>query len=175
MGKGVYAFFKTNHGEIICQLYPDRTPLTVANFINLATGRQPYVDLKTNQTVSGNNFYDGLIFHRIIPNFMVQGGDPLGTGRGGPGYRFKDEFHPSLKFDRPGKLAMANSGPNTNGSQFFITHRPTPWLNNKHTIFGHVVYGMNVVNALGRVPKDRNNKPLKDVVLEYVHILRVKD
>jgi peptidyl-prolyl cis-trans isomerase B (cyclophilin B) len=126
------ATFDTAKGKIRIKLHDDKAPKTVANFEKLV----------------GQGFYNGLIFHRVIPNFMIQGGDPEGTGRGGPGYKFADEFHPSLKHDKPGILSMANAGPNTNGSQFFITHEPTPWLDNKHSVFGEVVEGQDVVNKI---------------------------
>jgi peptidyl-prolyl cis-trans isomerase A (cyclophilin A) len=166
---GFYATFKTSMGNITCELYPDKAPLAVKSFVGLATGQQPWLD-----PVSGNvqhkPLYSNTIFHRVIPNFMIQGGDPTGTGRGGPGYRFPDEFNPTLSHDRPGRLSMANSGPNTNGSQFFITQIPTPWLDNHHTIFGQVVDGMGVVTKIVSVERDRNDKPLKDVVLLEVVI-----
>ncbi|MCB0334451.1 MAG: peptidylprolyl isomerase [Bdellovibrionales bacterium] len=128
------ATMDTTKGKIVLALTPDKTPLTVANFVNLAK----------------RGYYDGLTFHRVIPDFMIQGGDPTGTGRGGPGYRFEDEFHPTLKHDRPGILSMANAGPGTNGSQFFITHVPTPWLDGKHTVFGRVLEGQDVVDAIAQ-------------------------
>lgn len=150
------AVIKTNYGDIVLELFIERTPRTVGNFIKLAE----------------KGFYNGMIFHRIIPNFMIQGGDPTGTGRGGPGYTFPDEFHPELRHDKPGIVSMANAGPNTNGSQFFITVEPTPWLNNKHSVFGQVVEGMNVVNKIVNLPRDENAKPLKDVVMKEVIIKR---
>jgi peptidyl-prolyl cis-trans isomerase A (cyclophilin A) len=130
------AIFHTSVGDITCELFPDKAPKTVANFIGLSTGKKDWTNPRNGKTMHDTPLYDETIFHRVIPNFMVQGGDPLGQGVGGPGYSFEDEFDPSLTFDRPGRLAMANSGPGTNGSQFFITDVPTPWLNNHHTIFG---------------------------------------
>lgn len=170
--KGTYAVFKTTLGEIVCKLFPDKAPETVANFVGLAEGTKEYTGPDGKKTKG--KFFDGIIFHRVIPNFMIQGGDPTGTGRGGPGYRFKDEFDPSLKFDKPGILAMANAGPNTNGSQFFITHVPTPFLNNKHTIFGEVIKGQDIVVKIGNVKRDRRDKPLEDVVINNLEIVRVK-
>jgi len=170
---GLYAIFDTSLGKITCQLYENEAPKTVSNFVNLATGKQEWRDLLTGKIIK-TPLYTKTIFHRVIPNFMIQGGDPLGNGTGGPGYRFNDEFNETLTHDRPGRLSMANSGPNTNGSQFFITHRPTPWLDNRHTIFGQVVEGMDIVNKIGNVPRDERDKPLKDVVLKEVIIKRVE-
>ena len=166
---GTYAIFVTSMGDITCLLYPEKAPVTVANFIGLATGSKTWSDPRTGKKMRVP-LYQNQIFHRVIPNFMIQGGDPTGTGRGGPGYRFKDEFHPSLRHDRAGRLSMANSGPNTNGSQFFITHRPTGWLDNRHTIFGQVVDGMKVVYAMGNVKRDKRDKPLKDIILKKIII-----
>jgi peptidyl-prolyl cis-trans isomerase A (cyclophilin A) len=166
---GLYATLKTSMGNITCELFPEQAPLAVKSFVGLATGQQPWLD-----PVSGNvqhrPLYTQTLFHRVIPNFMIQGGDPTGTGRGGPGYQFADEFTPSLSHNRPGRLSMANSGPNTNGSQFFITQVPTPWLDNHHTIFGQVIDGMSIVNNIVNVKRDRNDKPLKDVILLEVEI-----
>lgn len=144
--EGIFATISTNKGDIILQLEYKKTPVTVANFIALAEGKNTFV---TNEKLKGKAFYDGLKFHRVIKDFMIQGGDPSGNGSGGPGYSFKDEFT-DLKFEKGGVLAMANSGPATNGSQFFITHKDTPWLNGKHTIFGHVIQGMDVVNLIAQ-------------------------
>jgi peptidyl-prolyl cis-trans isomerase A (cyclophilin A) len=170
--KGVYAVFNTTMGKIVCKLFPDEAPKTVANFIGLAEGTKEYTG--TDGKKKTGKFYDGTIFHRVIPKFMVQAGDPTGTGRGGPGYKFEDEFHPDRTFDKPGILAMANAGPGTNGSQFFITHVETPWLNNKHTIFGETVEGMDIIMKMGAVKKDRRDKPLEDIVINSLEITRVE-
>lgn len=169
---GLYAIFHTSKGAITCLLYEEEAPKTIDNFVGLANGTKEWSDPKTGQKVK-RRLYDGLIFHRVIPDFMIQGGDPEGTGRGGPGYRFEDEFYPDLKFDKPGRLAMANAGPNTNGSQFFITHVPAPWLDNRHTIFGQVVEGQNLVDQIGGVKKDRSDKPLEDIVIQTLEIKRI--
>jgi peptidyl-prolyl cis-trans isomerase A (cyclophilin A) len=167
------AHFTTNHGTIVVNLFPDQAPKTVENFVGLAEGTKEFVDPSTKQLAT-RPFYDGLVFHRIIADFMLQGGDPLGDGRGGPGYEFEDEFHPDLQFDRPYLLAMANAGPNTNGSQFFITLVATAWLTRKHTIFGEVADDESraVVDAIGAVPTDRFDKPDTPVVIESVRIER---
>jgi len=170
---GLYAIFETTEGDIVVELYEDKAPETVGNFVGLATGEKEYINPKTGQAMK-SKFYDGLTFHRVIPNFMIQGGDPLGTGTGGPGYRFKDEFDKSLRFDGPGYLAMANAGPGTNGSQFFITVAPTPHLNDKHTIFGKVIEGQDVADAISKVPAGRGDKPLEPVVIKQLLIERVK-
>jgi len=170
---GVYAVFETTLGEITCRLFPDKAPKTVENFTGLAQGTREFRDPKTRKNIR-RPFYDGLIFHRVIPKFMIQGGCPLGTGTGDAGYKFADEFSKDLKFDKPGKLAMANAGPNTNGSQFFITVAPTDWLTNHHTIFGEVVRGYDVVEKISNVPRDRNDRPSTPVVMKTVKILEVK-
>lgn len=157
----MYATLKTSLGDIRVELFADKAPKTVANFVGLAEG-----------TKTGKSFYNGTIFHRVIKDFMIQGGDPLGTGMGGPGYQFEDEFDSSLAFDGPGYLAMANSGPNTNGSQFFITTVPTPWLTGKHTIFGKVISGQAVVTQIESVKTGANDRPETPVVLQSVLIER---
>ncbi|HVL89223.1 MAG TPA: peptidylprolyl isomerase [Actinomycetota bacterium] len=165
----MYATFKTSMGDIKCKLFPDHAPKTVENFVGLATGKQTWKDPQTGAQ-KNDPLYDATIFHRVIPEFMIQGGDPMGTGTGGPGYRFEDEVDDGPSFTRAGYLAMANAGPNTNGSQFFITEIPTPWLTGKHTIFGEVVEGMEVVNAIARVERGANDRPREDVVLQTVEI-----
>lgn len=169
---GTYAVFDTSLGKITCKLFEKDAPNTVRNFIELAEGDREWKDRISGKKGPGA-LYNGTIFHRVIPNFMIQGGDPSGTGMGGPGYQFADETKGSLhKFDKPGKLAMANAGPNTNGSQFFITVAPTTWLTGNHTIFGEVVEGQDVVNKITQVQRDRNDKPTKDVVVNSVKIER---
>ena len=165
------ARFQTNQGTIVCELFEIDAPITVKNFVDLAEGNKEFTDPRTGEKKKAP-YYDGTPFRRVIPQFMIQGGDPSGTGRGGPGYQFQDEFKPTLKFDRPGRLAMANAGPNTNGSQFFITEVPTEYLNNKHTIFGQVTEGMEVVKKITGVPRDSSDKPRQPVVIEKVIIER---
>ena len=167
------ATLRTSRGTVKVRLYPDHAPKTVRNFVDLAEGSREWTDPRTRQP--GGKLYDGTIFHRVIPDFMIQGGDPLGTGTGGPGYQFADEFHPDLAFDRPYLLAMANAGPGTNGSQFFITTVPTPWLTRKHTIFGEVIDGSDVVDQISKAERGRNDRPVTDVVLESVTIERDGD
>lgn len=170
---GTYAIFNTTEGNITCRLFEKEAPVTVKNFTDLAEGKREWKDRVSGKGGAGP-LYSGTIFHRVIPNFMIQGGDPSGTGMGDPGYRFQDETKGSpYSFDKPGKLAMANSGPNTNGSQFFITVAATTWLTGKHTIFGEVVEGQDVVDKIGNVPRNRQDRPNKDVVLQSVTIERV--
>jgi peptidyl-prolyl cis-trans isomerase A (cyclophilin A) len=165
-----YATFTTNAGQFKARLISDHAPITVANFVDLAQGKREWKDPNDGQRKTVP-LYDGTVFHRVIPNFMIQGGDPLGTGTGGPGYRFEDETPPGAPgFDKPGLLAMANAGPNTNGSQFFVTVAPTPWLTGKHTIFGEVIEGMDVVNEISELPTDGSDRPNDEVVLEKVAI-----
>jgi peptidyl-prolyl cis-trans isomerase A (cyclophilin A) len=169
---GTYAIFNTSEGTIVCRLFEKDAPKTVANFMDLTEGRREWTHPVTHKK-SNDRLYDGTIFHRVIPNFMIQGGDPAGTGYGGPGYQFEDETRNSPhKFDKAGKLAMANAGPNTNGSQFFITVAPTTWLTGKHTIFGEVVEGQDIVDKIANVPRNRQDKPVNDVVLQSVSIER---
>jgi peptidyl-prolyl cis-trans isomerase A (cyclophilin A) len=167
----LYARLKTNMGDVVVLLFEEKAPKTVANFVELATGVKEWTDPKSRQKVK-RPLYNGTVFHRVIPDFMIQGGDPLGTGTGGPGYRFEDEFHPDLRHAKAGTLSMANAGPNTNGSQFFITHKPTPWLDGKHSVFGEVVKGQEVVSAIANVPRDPRDRPLKEVTLIEVSISR---
>jgi peptidyl-prolyl cis-trans isomerase A (cyclophilin A) len=171
MANTLTATLRTSEGTVRVRLFPDQAPKTVRNFVELAEGSREWTDPRTGQQTSGR-LYDGTVFHRVIPRFMIQGGDPLGTGTGGPGYQFADEFHPDLSFDRPYLLAMANAGPGTNGSQFFITVAPTPHLNGRHTIFGEVVDGSDVIDSISQVQTGRNDRPAKDVVLESVTIER---
>jgi len=170
---GLSAVIETSAGTITLQLFEKEAPKTVANFVDLAEGRKEWTDPKTGKKVK-KPFYDGLIFHRVIPGFMIQGGDPMGNGMGGPGYQFEDEFVPTLKFDKVGRLAMANSGPNTNGSQFFITDGLTEWLNNRHTIFGQVIEGQDVVRKIANLPRDPRDMPTTPIVIKTIRIVRPK-
>ncbi len=166
------AHFTTSEGSFTVRLFDEEAPKTVANFVELAEGTREWTDPKTGQKVK-RPFYDGLIFHRVIGGFMIQGGDPLGTGAGGPGYTFGDELSPKLRHHKVGILSMANSGPNTNGSQFFITLAPTPWLDNKHSVFGEVVEGMEVVKKIGETPTSKpGDRPLKPITVQTIKISR---
>jgi len=171
MTETLTATLTTTQGTITVRLFPDHAPKTVRNFVELAEGGREWTDPRTG-AVTKEKLYDGTIFHRVMSGFMIQGGDPLGTGTGGPGYRFGDEIHPDLRFDKPYLLAMANAGPGTNGSQFFITVGPTPWLNGKHTIFGEVIGGADVVDKISHVRTAPGDRPVTDVVLESVTIQR---
>jgi peptidyl-prolyl cis-trans isomerase A (cyclophilin A) len=159
MANETYAVFDTTEGKFKAKLYGNEAPKTVQNFVDLAEG-----------TKTGKPFYDGLVFHRVIPDFMIQGGCPEGTGRGGPGYKFADEFHPSLKHGKKGLLSMANSGPGTNGSQFFVTVAATPWLDNRHSIFGEVIEGFDIVEKISKAPKDSQDRPKKEVKINKLTI-----
>ena len=167
------ATLHTTAGDIVVDLFPDQAPVTVQNFVNLAEGSKEWRNPSTGQK-SNEPLYDGTVFHRVIDGFMIQGGDPLGSGRGGPGYQFKDEFHPDLRFDRPYLLAMANAGPGTNGSQFFITVGPTPHLNRRHTIFGEIADADSraVVDQIAKTPTDHSDRPREDVTITSVDIAR---
>ena len=167
----VYAEFVTSEGNFTIRLFDQEVPNTVANFVGLAEGTTEWTDPRTNQKVK-QPYYDGIIFHRVIAGFMIQGGDPLGQGYGGPGYKFADEFHPNLRHNKPGMLSMANAGPNTNGGQFFITLGPTPHLDNKHSVFGEVESGMDVVRKIGSTQTGPRDRPVKDVVIQTVKIER---
>jgi len=169
----LYAIFETSMGNITVMLFEKEAPKTVANFIELAEGKKEWRDAK-NGKMTKRPLYSGTIFHRVIPEFMIQGGDPAGNGTGGPGYNFEDEFTPKLRHNAPGRLSMANRGPNTNGSQFFITEVPTPHLDGRHTIFGQVLDGLDLVKKIARVKKGRMDRPLEDVVLKRVVIKRVE-
>ncbi|MBT8289212.1 MAG: peptidylprolyl isomerase [Muriicola sp.] len=168
LGDGIFADIKTTKGDIILKLEHIKTPVTVANFVSLAEGTNPFV----SEQYKEKKYYDGLIFHRVMSDFMIQGGDPTASGSGYPGYRFKDEIVDSLRHDRAGILSMANGGPKTNGSQFFITLKPTPWLDGKHTVFGEVVEGMSVVDSIGNVETGQGDRPGVDVVMNSVEIIR---
>ena len=163
------ATIKTSMGDITVRLFEDRAPRTVANFVALATGK---VEWNDRGQKTSHPLYSGTIIHRVIPEFMIQMGCPLGTGTGSPGYRFGDEIHPSLKHDKPGILSMANAGPSTNGSQFFITEVPTPWLDGRHAVFGEVVDGLELVSKIARVPRDHRDKPRQDVKVERIDVFR---
>jgi peptidyl-prolyl cis-trans isomerase A (cyclophilin A) len=169
-GKPMFALFETNLGNFKVKFYHDKAPKTVENFAGLAEGTKEWTDPNSGGKVK-KPFYDGLIFHRVIDNFMIQGGDPLGTGTGGPGYKFEDEFNPTLKHKK-GVLSMANAGPNTNGSQFFITVADTPWLDGKHTVFGEVVEGMDTIDKIAKVKKGPNDRPVEPVIMKKVTIQR---
>ena len=168
----VHAEFATTEGSFKVRLFDQEVPETVDNFVGLAEGTKEWTHPGTREKMTNTPFYDGIIFHRIIKDFMIQGGDPLGQGIGGPGYKFKDEFHPSLRHSKAGILSMANAGPNTNGSQFFITLGPTPHLDNRHAVFGEVVEGMDIVRRIGSTPTGRQDRPVKDVVINSVKITR---
>jgi len=164
------AVIRTSMGDITVKLFTSKAPKTVANFVGLATGKKDWINPKTSKTVKNIPLYNGTVFHRVIPDFMIQGGDPLGNGTGGPGYQFEDEFKDTDAFDRPGILAMANAGPGTNGSQFFITVKPTPWLNGHHTIFGEVTKGMDVVNKIVSAERDEHDVPKKPIKIKQIKI-----
>ena len=168
---GVYAQFVTSEGPFTVRLFDQEAPKTVENFVGLAEGTKQWKDPRTNQSVT-TPYYDGVIFHRVIDGFMIQSGDPLGQGTGGPGYKFADEFHATLRHSKAGILSMANSGPNTNGGQFFITLGPTPHLDNRHSVFGEVVEGMDVVRRIGSTPTARQDRPVKDIVIQTITIER---
>jgi len=165
----LYANFDTSMGKIVCELFPKQAPITVDNFISLAKGTKEWTDPNTGEKVT-KPLYNGTIFHRVIPDFMVQGGDPLGKGTGGPGYQFVDEFSDDLRFNVVGRLAMANAGPGTNGSQFFITVAETPWLDNHHTIFGQVIKGQDVVDKIANASRGANDRPTQPIILKSVTI-----
>ena len=171
----VYAHFETTLGNFTVKFFDQQAPKTVANFVGLAEGSKTWKHPKTGETKQQTPFYDGIVFHRVISGFVIQGGDPLGQGYGGPGYQFEDEFHPDLRHDRAGLLSMANAGPNTNGSQFFITLGPTPHLDRKHSIFGAVTEGLDVVEKIGHVDTDRQDRPKTPVTINKVRIERRDD
>jgi peptidyl-prolyl cis-trans isomerase A (cyclophilin A) len=173
LNPGTYAHFVTSEGNFTIRLFAAEAPSTVENFVGLIEGTKEWTDPKTNQKVK-RPFYDGLTFHRVIDGFMIQGGCPLGTGTGGPGYRFADEFNPKARHSKEGILSMANAGPNTNGSQFFITLGPTPHLDNRHSVFGEVSEGMDVVRKIGKVKTGGGDKPAKPVTIQSVKVERVK-
>ena len=168
----LYAHFTTSEGNFTARLFEEEAPKTAANFAGLADGSKQWTDPRSGKKTN-DKYYDGTVFHRVIADFMIQGGDPLGQGTGGPGYTFADEFSPRLRHDRPGLLSMANRGPNTGGGQFFITLVPTPWLDNKHAIFGEIVEGMDVVEAIGRTPTSKpGDRPIKPITVQTVTIER---
>jgi peptidyl-prolyl cis-trans isomerase A (cyclophilin A) len=169
--KDIFAVLETNLGKIRIRLFSDKAPKTVENFVGLAEGTIEWTHPETGEKKKAP-YYNGTIFHRVIPQFMIQGGDITGTGMGGPGYQFRDEFHPELKHNRPGILSMANAGPNTNGSQFFITTVPTPHLDNRHSVFGEVVSGQDVVEKISNTQRDRRDKPVESVVISQILIER---
>lgn len=171
--KEMYAKMETSMGTMTIRLFHKQAPKTVANFVGLAEGTKAFTDAKTGKA-SKKPFYNGIIFHRVIPGFMIQSGDPQGTGMGGPGYEFADEFHPSLRHSKKGILSMANAGPNTNGSQFFITDGPTPHLDNRHSVFGEVVEGLDVISTIANVKRNAEDRPLTPVVIKKLTITRVK-
>ena len=170
-GQKLYATIKTNMGDLLVELYSEKAPKTVANFVGLSEGTKEWTDAKTQEKVK-RSLYQGTIFHRVIPNFMIQGGDPIGNGTGGPGYKFADEFDPSLRHNAAGILSMANSGPGSNGSQFFITDGPTPHLDNRHSVFGKVIENIEFVNKIANVQRDRSDRPLENVTINEIVISR---
>jgi len=173
MDAGLYAHFDTTEGRFTVRLFEQEVPRTVENFVGLADGSKGWTDPRTGQPATGP-LYDGVVFHRVIDGFMIQGGDPAGRGTGGPGYTFADEFHSDCRHDKAGILSMANAGPNTNGSQFFVTLAPTPHLDDRHSVFGEVVEGLEVVQAIGKVPTSKaGDRPLTDVVISTIVIERV--
>ena len=173
LSPGIYARFSTTEGEFIVKFFDKEAPKTVENFVGLAEGTREWTDPRTSEKKK-SPFYDGLVFHRVIDGFVIQGGCPMGNGMGGPGYRFGDEFHPSLRHSREGLLSMANAGPNTNGSQFFVTLGPTPHLDNRHSVFGEVVEGLDVVRKIGKVRVGPQDRPVTNVVMKHVTIERVE-
>jgi peptidyl-prolyl cis-trans isomerase A (cyclophilin A) len=165
------AIFKTSMGDITVKLYEKEAPRTVANFVALATGQIEWTDPKTGQKTK-KPLYSGTVFHRVIPDFMIQGGDPMGTGTGGPGWRFGDEIHPKLRHDKPGALSMANAGPNTNGSQFFLCEVATPWLDGKHAVFGQTIQNVELIAKITHSPRDGRDRPKTPITLDEIQIVR---